>query len=355
MRAVQFTFLSVLLSKVSRSLRLASERFDVVTNRAASTSPFFPDFARDRHSDDEGYRRLAKLSGDATTGAWQNDFKFASNMPSNANQTMHEILAGKTIFIAGDSWGREKYKTLVRLLAHESNVRLPKRYLLGHVGQTMRHTSSGVNPHLPQCWFGECPGVNLELCGRPGGDTWVSYGKTPEDSITIHYRFKPYFDTRESDGLLAVEIAHKNPDVVMLDIGRWGATPNKCQIGLANSSVDQVGAFFYAISSATKKPVIVWQSGEENGLNWEDDSIQDIMRHERFLPMRASKILNRHVVNTFDCAADPRGTGVQNEINKGFLLVDYLFTCPNHHGNSGVLLDEVIRLGVQYLSHVLKG
>lgn len=385
-----------LLVVPSAALRLASQRQPVTAKENA--------FASNRFSKEVDWNDIVKKTNQLTVGEWRPDITFASSLSYGDSLDLSTCLAGKSIFIVGDSWAREKYKTLIHLLSKESGEPVKSDdYILGEkplVPQRMRHTGEDVDPHKTGCTFGwekfskSCPGIDLKLCGRPGSDSYTFYEgdkkmswDSPGRKISLHFQFKTYMLTPSADKLLYDDIARINPDIVIVDVGRWGPTPGFClsaseeekegrhvHMNTRDEESDQYVTFLTRLNATTEKPIFIFDSGEENKdeFNWlqHDDEVKLVMKRSHMPFFKIDDILNNDALKQVDCTSTntakkkkksikPKTSEIQfDELTKqdhsasSMVPLASAKACPKRHGFVGDLMDEVVRLSMRHIYHL---
>lgn len=318
------------------------------------------------------YQHYSENASLLTKGSWSASHpEFTSDLigASASLRSTADSLAHRRVFVIGDSWGREKYKTWVRQLGREAKLPTDDlKYQLGEKDDHMRHTGEGINPDKRSCRFRTgCAGIHLKACGRPGSDDFIVQSK----DIKMHFQFKPTHLAKPSDVLLLQDLVAYDPDFVIVDLGRWGASPSLCEQG-HYSAAQELVLFFEALNSTTRVPVIVFQSGggKMKDLNmWDDTSLLSSVEQNRFLRIRVQDILNEKTAKHVHCDGESSnllasGAHWSEEESPDEVEDDGVafhrrdvsaVGCEFFHGYSGALMDEVMKMSAQYIDGVLTG
>lgn len=242
------------------------------------------EFWRDRFaaSSDE-YHAMQENAKLLTQGTWKSKTFHSKLVSINRTAGITEIVGGQRVFIVGDSYAREKHKTLVRLISNELGIPFDSKYKLGEVEGTreMRHTSLSLDPDTPGCAHHlkdptGCAGVNIKRCGRPGSDN----ATLTSIHAVLNFQFKTYLSTPAADKLTIRDIALLDPQVVVVDVGRWVQAPKSCQRQRAPR--EELVEFLKLLNSTVLRLVIVLSSGDE-GVMFEHELVQQTIETCRFL------------------------------------------------------------------------
>lgn len=145
------------------------------------------------------------------------------------------------------------YKSAVQLLSRGAEANNPKYAPAVRQDERANRFCGHAAPHMlgsDKCHFETCgPGLDLEECGRPGTDEWVS----PRENITMRFQFKTYFGTPVADALLLDDIRRLDPSITIVNIGRWGAAQDMCGVG---SEYEQLRGFIDGLNASTGRPLL---------------------------------------------------------------------------------------------------
>lgn len=316
-------------------------------------------FALNRFSPAVDWASIAQKTDALTLGTWRPDITFDSSLSYGKSLDVTTSLSGKTVYIVGDSWCREKYKSLVRLLAKESGEPIAyenKEYRAGwnwYQNGRMRSSKLGSCP-------GKCDGIDLETCGRPGADSYTFY--QGEKTINLHFQFKTYMLTPPSDDLLFNDIANINPDIIIADLGRWGPSPAKCQKEQISFEEEYL-AFLSRLNATSVKPTFIFDSGEDatdphiTGLYaWvhRTDRVQKSMKDFHFPLFKLEDVLNKDALGKLDCTSKrfAKTNSAQQSSFTNMFSRELLRDCPMLHGFAGDLMDEILRLSMRHIFHL---